>query len=79
MTENNDKRPAFNSRSKQKQTVGAGDDLGPGCRQLSRNSPEMVKRRIVDFVSKCGQQTSVEIPEIELDELVDEWEEEEEA
>jgi hypothetical protein len=79
MTENNDKRPAFSSRSKQKRTVEVEDDLGPGCKRLSRNIPAPVKRQIVDFVSKYGQQTGVEIPEIELDELDDEWEEEEEG
>jgi hypothetical protein len=49
-----------------------------GCKRLSRNSPETVKRRvrrIIDLVSKYGRRKSVEIPEIELD---DEWEEGEE-
>jgi hypothetical protein len=53
-----------------------------GCKRLSRNSPETVKRRvrrIIDLVSKYGRRTSVEIPEIELDELDDEWKEWEEG
>jgi hypothetical protein len=52
-----------------------------GCKRLSRNSPETVKRqvrRIIDLVNKYGRRKSLEIPEIELDELDDEWEEGEE-
>ena len=94
MTENNDKRPAFSFRrpaDRRKSDdnpipleVEAEEDLRlslPGCKRLSRNSPEPVKRQvrwIIDLVSKCEQQAGVEIPEIELDELDDEWEEEEE-
>jgi hypothetical protein len=52
-----------------------------GYKGLSEPGREMVKKqihRIIDLVNKYGRRTSVEIPEIELDELDDEWEEGEE-